>query len=239
MTLAQTFADALIEAHRSGTRADAAALQAPDYAQALEIQRRVQATLGPVGGFKVGTRPEGAPMMAPISAAKVARSGAARTVNGRMGIELEVGLELLTDPVPDMMANPQRHFRPCVLIEIVDTRLTGADDNAAMKLADMQINDGMVVGPALDDWDGSDFGTATARLTCGETTVVDGPVSVPGGSALKNLALLLDNLGDHCGGLAKGQIVITGSVSGLAWFPAGTDVDGWIEGLGAVSCRLV
>ena len=69
--------------------------------------------------------------------------------------------------------------------------------------------------------------------------MVDGTVGVPGGSALGALRLLLDHVGDHCGGLRAGQIVITGSLSGLVYLSGGTLVSGKIAGLGEVGCHLV
>ena len=69
---------ALAEAHGNGVRADAASLPEPDYEQALEIQRRVQAGLGAVSGFKVGERPEGAPVIAPIPLSLPKSSGFSR-----------------------------------------------------------------------------------------------------------------------------------------------------------------
>ena len=40
-------------------------------------------------------------------------------------------------PGSDPMAEPARIFRPCIVLERVDSRLTGAEDNALLKLADM------------------------------------------------------------------------------------------------------
>ena len=239
MTMTDTFAEALIAARRTGLRADAGALASPDYDAALQIQRRVQAQIGAVGGFKVGARPEGPPTLAPIPAARILPSGAEVTVRDRMGIELEIGFELIAEPGEDPMRDPAAVFRPRIVLELVDTRLNGGNDDPMMKLADMLLNDGLILGPALTDWDGEDFGHVTAALTCGDRQVIDGTVEVPGGSALANLRLLCAHLGDHCGGLQKGQIVITGSLPGLPYFPAGTQVSGRIDGLGEISCSLV
>jgi 2-keto-4-pentenoate hydratase len=238
MTDIDDFAEALLRAHRSGRRTDASALVSPDYRQALAIQRHVQAALGPVGGFKVARRPEGPPVIAPIVAERMVLSGAEVAVRDVMGIELEIGFEAMTDPVSGMMDAPQRHFRPRVVLELVDTRLIGAEGDPMMKLADMQINAGLVIGPALDGWDGSDFSTVTAALRCGAEGVIGGPVDIPGGSALAALGLFIDHLGDHCGGLRAGHIVITGSVSPLAYYPGKTAVSAKIEGIGAIDCRL-
>lgn len=238
MTTITTLTDALLQARESGVRADAHGLPVPDYDEALEIQRRVQAGLGPVAGFKVARRPEGPPVIAPIAAATVVETGARVAVRDRLGIELEIGFEVIDQPGADPMAEVARVFRPRIVLELVDSRLDGTDIDPMLKLADMQVNCGLVLGPVLSGWDGGDFGTVEARLTCGDARVVDGKVTVPGGSALANLGLLCAHLGDHCGGLQPGQVVITGSLSGLEYFPAGIDVDGRIAGFGAVDCRL-
>lgn len=238
MSTINTLTAALLQARESGLRADAAGLPVPSYEEALEVQKRVQANLGPVAGFKVARRPEGPPVIAPIDAAKVVESGAGVAVRDMLGIELEIGFEVIETPGADPVAEVARVFRPRIVLELVDSRLDGRDIDPLLKLADMQINDGLVLGPALTGWEGGDFGTVEARLACGDTRVVDGEVAVPGGSALANLGLLCAHVRDHCGGLQPGQVIITGSLSGLEYFPAGTDVDGRIAGFGRVSCRL-
>ena len=131
------------------------------------------------------------------------------------------------------------YFRPRVMLELVNARLVGAEGDPMKKLADMQLNEGLVVGDVLDDWDGSDFSKLTASLICGGTAVIDGKVDVPGGSAIGALQLFLDHVGDHCGGLKAGPVVITGSLSGLSYFVAGTSVSGKIARMGEVGCRLI
>src|SRR6056297_3322388 len=67
---------------------------------------------------------------------------------------------------PAPMSDLVRVFRPRVVLELVDTRLTGAGHDPMLKLADMQINDGLVIGSTPNDWDGGDFGPVEARLVC-------------------------------------------------------------------------
>ncbi|MDV7145902.1 hydratase [Tropicimonas sp. TH_r6] len=237
MTTVDTISAALIEAHRADKRMEANKLPEPDYGEALEIQQRVQSKLGAVSGFKVVDRGDAPPLMAPITAARTVPSGSSVPVRDKLGIELEIGFELIAEPAPEMMDKPNAFFRPRIVIELVDTRLDG-DAAAMQKLADTQINAGLVVGPALEAWDGCDFGVMTAALRCGDEQVIDGEASVPGGSALSNLALFCASVGTHCGGLQKGQIVITGSLSGLDYFAGGRDVAGKIKGIGEIALRL-
>ncbi|GAA4217545.1 2-keto-4-pentenoate hydratase [Sagittula marina] len=237
--MAERVADILLTARETGQRGDATRLPVPDYAEALDIQSRLLRHLGPISGFKVGAFRDGQPAMAPIPRAHTFDNGADVPARDRLGLELEIGFDLLRAPDPAMRDRPQDYVVPRLVLELCDQRLSGEALDPAVKLADMQLNHGLVLGPVLTDWDGGDFGHLTARLQCGADLVVDGPVSVPGGSALRALWVLMDHLGDHCGGLQVGQTIITGSVSGLEWFPPGTDVQARIEGFGDLTCRLV
>lgn len=236
---------AMLEAHASKQRFDpiASGLSLPeDRAACLAVQQAVAAARGAVAGFKVAAGAGAvAPVVAPIAAADVVANGGSVAVADRLGVELEIGFELLK-PLPGagLPAQLAEYFAPRPVIELVDTRLAGAGaEMPLLKLADMQINAGMVAGARLEGWDGTDFGTVEARLAAGETSVLSGSATVPGGSALANLALLCEVLGEHCGGLQPGQVVITGSLCGLPYFPAGTEVSGEITGLGPVAVSLV
>lgn len=83
-----------------------------------------------------------------------------------------------------------------------------------------------------------EVGTVTAQMQAGTEVVLDGAGTVPDGSALETFASLTRQIGDHCGGLKRGQIVITGSLHPLAYYPKGTLIQGRIDGIGAVSVRL-
>lgn len=229
----------LLRARETGHRVEANGLRLPDYDEALAVQRRVWPALGALSGFKVGAFRPGQPAMAPIPSARTYVSGSEVPARDRLGIELEIGFEVLQAPKKGMRDMPQACFLPRIVLELCNQRLAGETLDPALKLADMQLNEGLVIGPALNGWDGSDFTSLDARLRCGDTTVIDGSVEVPGGSALENLWTLLDHLGTHCGGIDIGHILITGSVSGLRWFPPGTDVEGRIAGFDSINCRIV
>lgn len=243
MTHLDAFADALIDAHRTGTRC-APDLPAPATpAEAYQVQRRVMATLGPVAGFKTALKPGTAPIMAPIFARHTVASGATMALGDRMGVELEVGWQIIAPlPAPndpDFDAALARCVQPVAVIELVDTRLRGplADDPLA-KLADFQINHGLVLGTPPADWDGRDPGIVTARMSVNDDLLLDGQAEVPGGSALATLRALASNIGAHCGGLQVGQIVITGTLHPLTYVSHTAEVRGQIDTLGSVCVTL-
>ncbi|SFR01510.1 hypothetical protein [Poseidonocella sedimentorum] len=242
---AERLANVLRRARRTGAPEDFDAAEnistaeAISYQEALAVQQLMMPDLGAVSGFKVGAFRPGQPALAPIPAERTFESGADIPARGKIGIELEIGFEVLHLPDAQARDMPQTCFRPRIVIELCGQRLAGDDLDPVLKLADMQLNEGLVVGPALQGWDGRDFSTITARLRCGEEVVTSGEAAIPGGSALGNLWTLVDHLGAHCGGLKPGQILITGSVSGLRWFRPEIRVDGHIEGFGPIACRIV
>jgi len=235
------FTEGLIAAQKAGSRF--APRHWPESrAAALAVQAAVLEALGTTaGGFKVGNTASDEPILAPIRADRVLESGASFPVADHIGVELEVGLEVLA-PIPADVtaATIAQYLRPRPVIELVDTRLTGDAAEAPLaKLADNQINAGLILGAPLEDWDGSDFTTVPAALACGTETLLDGgEVTVPGGSALFNAAALARAIGSHCGGLRPGQVIITGSLNPLTYFGPGTEVQGRIDGLGEVAVSL-
>ncbi|MFU8779008.1 MAG: 2-keto-4-pentenoate hydratase, partial [Roseovarius sp.] len=69
-------------------------------------------------------------------------------------------------------------------------------------------------------------------------TLLDGAAQVPGGDAFATLCALVRALGEHCGGLREGHVVITGSLNGLPWVQAPIVAQGNIAGLGSVTMTL-
>ncbi|WP_224825906.1 hydratase [Cognatishimia sp. MH4019] len=234
------FARALCEAHRTNTRFVPTGPVPGNSDEAFAAQAAVMEEFGPVGAFKVADKAGQPFVMAPIRADRIFESGADVPIIDEAGIELEVGFEVLSSlPEGADLATLVHHIWPRPVIEVVDTRIAGPLANDPyVKLADLQANSAIVVGPRATAWDRSDFGSMVAQLTCGDMHVLDGETMVPGGSALNILAKLTKRIGEHCGGLQPGQMIITGSLNGLPYFPAGQKVRGKIEMLGDVSLRL-
>lgn len=211
--------------------------------EAYAVQSAVVDETGPVGGFKVANKSIASRIMAPIFLKDIWRSPAFLDVPAceAIGIELEVGF-LIDAPLPPRDAADRRaRVADCLsalpVIEIVRTRLSG-DVTPELKLADNQINGGLVVGTPLKDWQSMNLGSVRARLSLGTEVVLEGEAQVPGGDAFENFLVLEEMIGSHCGGLKPDQIVITGSLNGLPYVQADLAVQGEITGLGAVSVDL-
>lgn len=236
---------ALLEARRTGRPVTGELVRElePTVDAAYRIQAEVARAIGQVGGFKVANKPDAPRIMAPIFSKDIVTAPASVGVSSEeeIGIELEVGFRI-ERTLPDRNTpNRREAISQCLcalpVIEIVRTRLP-RDATPVLKLADNQINGGLVLGAPITDWTSLSLGPVTARLDLGEDRVLDGEVGVPGGNAFENFLVLEEMLGDHCGGLRPGQVVITGSLNGLPYVRAGIDVRGRIDGLGEVSLSL-
>lgn len=239
-----SFTQSLLRAHQGGGTALVGVSDDFLEANAYAVHESLAAKLGPVGGFKTGRLSSGDAFVAPIFQRGIYDDAAQVGRNNPIGLELEIGFELLhplnLEPGSDIMTDLARLFRPVPVIELVASRLPpGTRDNPIAKLADLQSNDGLVVGQAVMDWDGSDFSDADVQLTADETLICEGIVDVPGSSAIATLTAFLDKVGSHSGGLMPGHIVITGSLSPLTFVDAPAVVHGHIAGLGQVRFALV
>ena len=241
---AERLAARIIAARRGAAPLDPAEFShyPDDIESAYAVQRIVASAVGPVGGFKTARKPSQSQIIAPIFAQDIFHSPATIPA-GRcrfLGVELELGF-LIRRPLPANAATlPADELRGFVslapAIEIVDTRLKDPGvDNALLKLADNQINGGLVIGTPLDDWYNVDTIHPRARLTFDTNAVLDGEAMVPGGDAFETFCALVGIIGSHCGGLHAGQFVITGSLNGLPYVQPGTRVRGSIAGLGDIA----
>lgn len=242
--MTEALVEAINRARRAGARTACPGVPRTA-AEAYAVQTQVAAEAGPVAGFKTARKLGQAQIMAPIFGRDVHPSGAsvASRFGGPLGIELEVGLRLdaplPASDAPDFAARAAACLRPVAVIEIVDTRLSGGGSVAPLaKLADNQINAGLVVGPEMADWDGGSLAQVGARMQAGERCLLEGTADVPGGDALATLGALAEMIGGHCGGLQPGQVVITGSLHPLTYVAPGTLVAGQVAGFGEVRVQI-
>lgn len=234
-------------AYRSGEPFAAAPEDGPaDRAAAYAAQTQVMACLGAVGGWKTGRKTlDEAVIMAPIRASTViANATPVPPDETRLcGAELEIGFRLEAEPpAPDdprfeALLRERVVALPC--FEIVESRLEDPEAAGAhWKLADNQLNGGLVLGAPVADWRESDLARRRVRLAFGDKVVWDGPAETPGGDAFATYIAFARAVGDHCGGLREGQVVITGSLTGLLFASQGDQIEGEIEGMSRLTTRF-
>ena len=238
-------ADKLLEARKSGRTISGETPETgpASIEEAYAVQRLVAERLGAVGAFKTGRKsPDETPIMAPVPAGMV-RASPARFGPGELrliGIELEVAFQVRT-PLP--RADDPRFAelaRPCVsplaAIEIIDSRLEDFETAGNLwKLADAQVNGGFVYGEPVRDWETLDLSTLEVRLDVDGITLVEGPADIPGGDPFDVFCAFARLVGDHCGGLAPGHYVTTGTLTPMRFIEPGRQVTGHVAGLGTVS----
>jgi 2-keto-4-pentenoate hydratase len=202
---------------------------------AFAIQQRVAERMGPVAGFKAGVD-RASPVFASALHASPARVPAAAM---RMfGVEMEFGFSFGRDLPPRSAPYSESEVVDAVgavhaAIEIVESRFIDLESvDELSKLADNGSNEGVVIGPAYADWGSVDLTQVPGRL------LIDGKEAgcALGGKrgklSVPNLLWLVNNFAPRYGGIRRGQIVITGSFTGIAKAHAGATVVADLGSLG-------
>lgn len=240
----------LVEARHTGRRVgmlDGDLLPASE-ADAYAVQEETARLLGAtIAGWKVGAaNATAAPVAAPLLMTLVAPSPARLVVaaDSFRGVEAELALSLARDlPARATPYNEDEAWDAVaavhVAIELLDSRY--ADRRAmspAALLADHQSNGGFCYGMALTNWRAIDYATQRARL------VIDGKEekSAVGGNPAGHPRRLLAWLANHAASrgrpLRKGDVVTTGSHTGLTIAPPGARVIARFDGLGEAELGL-
>ena len=215
--------------------------------EACAVQDATAAALGAVGGWKVGASgPAAEPSAAPLLAATIRPSPAQWGLpsGGSVGIEGELAFRFARALPPRAEAYGEDEVWAAIdtlhpAIEVVRSRF--ADPQAADKLAllaDNLANHGFCYGAAAPDWRHIDFLGQPVSLT------VDGAerARAIGGNAAGHPRRLLTWLANHCArrgrSLAAGDIVTTGTHTGLITLPAPARVVVHFAGVGEARLTL-
>ncbi len=229
-----TIADILLAARRDPS-ARPAQLPAPpdDAAGAYDVQRAVQAELGPIGGWKVGAPPGGGFTCAPLPASFVKPGpGPVRVPQAECpdrGVEAEIALLMGHDLPP----RPAPYSREEVIaaiasahpaIELLQSRYRDVDAvDPFSALADSLSHYGLVYGDPIPGWQSIDLDAESVRVMVNGAEVKR-RTGNPAGEMIR-LVVWLANEGTHwAGGLKAGQVVTTGSWTGKDTVPAGGTV---------------
>ena len=238
----------LAAAHHTGHLVPYAdALVPHDIVAAYKTQSHVAETLGAdVGGWKVGIRPDGTPMAAPIYADAMKTSGATWLLPqaGQLVVEVELALRL-EDDLPERTRPYTRDeiagavSEVLIGIELIHSRIAGNDPPPFfLVLADNLGNAGYVIGDALRNFRALNL----ARLRC--TMTVDGVRvhdKVGGHPQDDPYAPLVACLGQGMmglGGVRAGQIITTGSLITPLKPTKRMAIHAELEGIGAVALTI-
>jgi 2-keto-4-pentenoate hydratase len=217
-------------------------------AQAYAVQDAVLRRLGgAIAGWKVGAAgPAAEPNCAPLLEALALPSPAhfdparfpLRGIEGEIAFRLGRGLPPRARPYDEdevWDAIDTLH----VAIELVDSRFA---DRQAMPplalLADNGSNGAFAYGPPVHDWRAVDFLAQPARLVIDGKEVARARGGNAAGHPRRLLAWLANHLARRGAGLAAGDIVTTGTHTGLLFAEPGAIVTAEFAGLGAATLTL-
>lgn len=219
------------------------ALRPTSVEAAYEVQHKVAATLGPIGGWKVGA-PGGTRVCGALPASGVAPSPArlSAAVNPYRGIEAEVAFRMKADLPPRATPYTRDEVVAAIgtmhpAIEVLETRFLDPDKfDLLTNLADTQSHGGFIYGPGTLNWQGIDLAT----MTCEQH--VDGKLSkdkvgYPFGEILDMMDWLANVGAVWAGGLKEGQFVTCGSWTGKECVSASANVRVSFTSLGEVLLR--
>jgi 2-keto-4-pentenoate hydratase len=218
----------LAEARRSGALIEALPVVPSSVAEAHAIQDRVAALLSEaIGGFKANAAPDAEPTRGLIYAPMIRRSPArmAQAEVPHLGVEGEIAFrftrDLPTKALPYTRDEVAQAVAILPVIEVVASAFRDPRSRPALEqLADRGINGALVTGSEIADWSHLDLPNLHVTLRINGEPVLDRRGGHPTGDPLA-VAVALVNMIGETGGVKAGQIVITGSWTGLLFLKPG------------------
>jgi 2-keto-4-pentenoate hydratase len=217
------------------------ALKPHSFAEAYAIQDAVTRARGAWGGWKVGAQsPDVTPLCAPLYRSGLVTSPATlKDVDYRSrGIEAEVAFTFFRGLPPRSAPYSRDEVLAAIGpahagLEVVESRYAepGKQD-AFSAAADSQGHRGYVVGPPLKEWRGLDFKTLPVLLLVNGRPAVEHKGGNTSGDIFRLLLWLANEGSVRLGGIRAGDVVTTGSTTGLTVVPSGSRVVASFAGLG-------
>jgi 2-keto-4-pentenoate hydratase len=185
------------------------------------------------------------PIAAPIRREDMLGSGASfRIPAGLLGVECEFGFVLARDfPVSDDpldVARLRSAIGECFVgLEVVGRRVTGdVPLNEATAIADYSLDVAVVRGAPIPNWQGLDIAALPVRAVVDGATFARGTGAMVLGHPLNALLWLATALRRRGERLRAGEIVFTGTCTGITKVAAGQVFQGQFADYPAVEIRL-
>jgi 2-keto-4-pentenoate hydratase len=237
----------LIEARRTGVLLDGlpSSCRPQDLDDALAIQEATVAALGEdVAGWKVGAPIDGRIVRGALLRSRIIPSGGAIAAANvpLLGVEAEVAFRFDRDLEPRELAYKYAEVAAAVTafpaIEIVDSRFRDYRGTSLIeRIADCVSNGAFVEGAAQLMWTKFDLSRLDARLEIDGKVVVQRIGGHPAGDPLLPAIDLVNDL-RRATGVRAGQIMTTGTYTGLNFAKPGQRVSARFEGFGSAEVHL-
>lgn len=238
----------LLAVRRGGPKLAGLGDAAPrDEAGAWAVQQAVMAGLGArIGGWKCAAPPGKPPSGAMLDASGIRPAPARWPVpaGGTIGIETEIAFRLgrdlpgrATPYAPEEVLDAVEAAFPAV--ELVLSRYLDPSRVSPFEaMADSIAHGGLVCGADVPGWRGLDLKGLTVRQSYGGEVLVEKVGGNPSGDPVTPLAWLANRLPQVGLMLRAGEVVTTGSCTGLIWVQGGQRVTGGFAGFGEVVVDL-
>lgn len=214
---------------------------------AYQVQDRVFAARYPKGraiAWKAGTSgPQAAPTGAPIGDVRPSPAAFAADAFHMIGIEAEVAYRFSRD-LPGAATVSEAEIvdavdEVLVTIEVCDTRMVDWKGASLLwKLADFQLNGALVTGSGTRAWRAIDFLRQSAELWVDGVKKVEKTGVHPLGDPFRILPWTVAHCAQRVGGLKAGDLVTTGSWTGMEFVSPGQTVVARFPGIGEASVRI-
>lgn len=236
----------LLEAHHAGTAvAVDPAFFLDDVDEAYWVQEVVLRGLDPrrPTAWKVSPPRDGVPSYSSPTLARGLKASPAQFsgANRLLGVEAEVAFRFAHAPRADGSRDAVEAAvaEAFVLIELCESRYLNWDAAPALcRVADFQSHGGFALGSGTADWRGIDFSVQAVELSINGKVAAASRGSHPSGDPFA----LVHWAASHCASrgmpLAAGDIVTTGTWTGLTPVSWGDEVVARFEGLGEATLTL-
>jgi 2-keto-4-pentenoate hydratase len=213
---------------------------------ALRIQAETVVQLDdPIAGWKVGGLIDGQLSYGVLLGSRIVKSGA--TVDSRdaplLGMEAEIGFRFLSDAPPRVEPYSYDDVAGRVIafpaIEIVATRYRDYKGTPVIeRTADCMSNGAYVVGEDRPDWRAFDLVNIAVTLAFGADVIVQRNGGHTAGDPLRPAVDLVNVLRTSTG-VRTGQMMTTGTYTGLNFASRGRRIRAAFEGFGAAEVDVV
>ncbi|HKF74325.1 MAG TPA: fumarylacetoacetate hydrolase family protein [Stellaceae bacterium] len=217
------------------------------YAAQTALVALLMPRLGPIVGWKVGApsptaEPAASPLLADLVQPSPARFGGPRL--RLRGIEAEVAFRF-GKPMPardepygeEEVSDAIHSIHPA--IELVETRFEAWEGPPGLaKLADIGSNGGFCFGPGSTDWRSRDLARPTVTLEIDGNRIAERIGGNTAGHPMRTLIWLANHTSRLALGIKAGDIVTTGSHTGLVFAGQGSRVVARVAELGEANLIL-